>query len=215
MTLTGCLKHFAHALPPLAVESLVQGDRHCPPTPRVGLREGGEPEVDRRAAHRSTRVGRHPLTVAGNRQFRSERDHRRVDRHDAPADRESGRGAARQRVPRGRDCDRPACGQRGRRAAARGRRRGINGSASRPSSATMNGTRCAIRPATKATSRDSRSSLATTTLHFEAFAAAREAASWGRRSSASDPLPVSNSTNSAVSTRDSQADFRCSDPRRD
>ena len=30
----------------------------------------------------------------------------------------------------------------------------------------MNGTFCAIRPATKATSRDRRSSLATTTLHF-------------------------------------------------
>ena len=35
------------------------------------------------------------------------------------------------------------------------------GSASAPSSATMNGTRCAIRPAMKATSRESRSSLAT------------------------------------------------------
>ena len=36
----------------------------------------------------------------------------------------------------------------------------------------MKGTRWAIRPATKATSRDNRSSLATTTLHFAAFAAA-------------------------------------------
>jgi len=35
----------------------------------------------------------------------------------------------------------------------------MNGSASRPNSATMNGTRCAIRPATKATSRESRSSF--------------------------------------------------------
>jgi hypothetical protein len=51
----------------------------------------------------------------------------------------------------------------------------INGSASRPSSATMKGTRCAIRPATKATSRESRSSLATTTLHFAVFAAAKAA----------------------------------------
>ena len=42
----------------------------------------------------------------------------------------------------------------------------MNGSASRPSSATMKGTRWAIRPATKATSRERRSSLATTTLHF-------------------------------------------------
>ena len=47
----------------------------------------------------------------------------------------------------------------------------MNGSASRPSSATMNGTRCAIRPATKATSRDSRSSLETRTQHFAALAA--------------------------------------------
>jgi hypothetical protein len=35
----------------------------------------------------------------------------------------------------------------------------MNGSASTPSSATMNGTRCAIRPDTKATSRDTRSKL--------------------------------------------------------
>ena len=35
----------------------------------------------------------------------------------------------------------------------------MNGSASRPSSATMNGTHCAIRPATNGTSRDSRSSF--------------------------------------------------------
>ncbi len=33
--------------------------------------------------------------------------------------------------------------------------------------------------------------LATTTLHFEALAAARAAASWGRLSSASAPLPLS------------------------
>jgi hypothetical protein len=52
----------------------------------------------------------------------------------------------------------------------------MNGSASRPSSATMNGTRWAIRPTTKATSRESRSSLATTTLHFAAFAALKAAA---------------------------------------
>ena len=37
----------------------------------------------------------------------------------------------------------------------------MKGSASRPSSATMNGTRYAISPATNATSRDSRSSLET------------------------------------------------------
>ncbi len=42
----------------------------------------------------------------------------------------------------------------------------MKGSTSRASSATMNRTRWAIRPATKATSRDNRSSLATTTLHF-------------------------------------------------
>ena len=39
----------------------------------------------------------------------------------------------------------------------------MNGSASAPSSATRNGTRCAISPEMKATSRDSRSSLATMT----------------------------------------------------
>src|SRR5215216_6527042 len=49
----------------------------------------------------------------------------------------------------------------------------MNGSASRPSSATMNGTRCAISPETNATSRDSRSSLATRTLHLAFRAAAR------------------------------------------
>jgi hypothetical protein len=49
----------------------------------------------------------------------------------------------------------------------------------------MKGKRWAIRPATNATSRDSRSSLATT-LHFAAFAAASAAASWGRLSMASD-----------------------------
>src|SRR5713226_2662437 len=70
----------------------------------------------------------------------------------------------------------------------------MNGSASRPCSATMNGTLCAIRAATKATSRDRRSSLATTTLHFADLAAERAAASFGRRSRASAPLPVSAST---------------------
>src|SRR4051812_29052749 len=55
----------------------------------------------------------------------------------------------------------------------------MKGSASRPSSATMNGTRCAMRPATNATSRDSRSSFETRTLHLAVRAAARAAASWG------------------------------------
>ena len=73
----------------------------------------------------------------------------------------------------------------------------MNGSASRPSSATIKGTRWAIRPATKATSRENRSSLATTTLHFAAFAAANAAASCGRRSRASAPFPLSASINSA------------------
>jgi hypothetical protein len=81
----------------------------------------------------------------------------------------------------------------------------MKGSASRPNSATMNGTRWAIRPATKATSRDNRSSLATTTLHFLLFAAARAAASCGRLSSASAPLPLSNSTNSPQMAKDSAA----------
>jgi len=77
----------------------------------------------------------------------------------------------------------------------------MNGSASRPSSATMNGTRWAISPATNATSRDRRSSLETRTQHRAVLAAASAAASWGRRSSASAPLPVSASTNSAMILR--------------
>src|SRR4051812_15919578 len=74
----------------------------------------------------------------------------------------------------------------------------MNGSASRPSSATMNGTRCAIRPATKATSRESRSSFETRTQHLPWRAAASAAASCGHRSRASAPLPVSASTYSAM-----------------
>jgi hypothetical protein len=58
----------------------------------------------------------------------------------------------------------------------------MKGSASRPSSATMKGTRCAISPETKATSRESRSSLETRTLQRALRAAARAAASCGRRS---------------------------------
>ena len=46
----------------------------------------------------------------------------------------------------------------------------MNGSASAPSSATMKGTRCAMSPAIKATSRESRSSLATMTGHFAGLA---------------------------------------------
>src|SRR5258707_14541031 len=81
----------------------------------------------------------------------------------------------------------------------------MKGSASAPSSATMKGTRRAIRPATKATSRDRRSSLATTTLHFAAFAAASAAASWGRLSKASAPFPGLASTYSPAIVRDSLA----------
>jgi hypothetical protein len=61
----------------------------------------------------------------------------------------------------------------------------MKGSASRPSSATMNGTRCAINPATNATSRESLSSFETRTLHLALRAADNAAASWGLRSSAS------------------------------
>jgi hypothetical protein len=42
----------------------------------------------------------------------------------------------------------------------------MKGSASRPSSATMKGTRCAMSPDTNATSRESLSSLETSTLHL-------------------------------------------------
>src|SRR5438045_2916393 len=65
----------------------------------------------------------------------------------------------------------------------------MNGSASAPSSATTNDTRCAMSPEMNATSRDSRSSLATMTGHLPARLAASAAASWGRRSRASTPLP--------------------------
>jgi hypothetical protein len=53
------------------------------------------------------------------------------------------------------------------------------------------GTRCAINPLMKRTSRDKRSSFATTTEHFAVRARASAAASSGRRSSASAALPVS------------------------
>jgi len=56
----------------------------------------------------------------------------------------------------------------------------------------------AMRLAMKATSRESLSSLATTTGHFARRARSRAAASFGRRSRASWPLPVSISTNSAA-----------------
>ena len=49
-----------------------------------------------------------------------------------------------------------------------------------------------------ATSRLSRSSLATTTSHLAFLAAVSAAFSCGRRSSASAPLPVSTSVNSAM-----------------
>ena len=57
----------------------------------------------------------------------------------------------------------------------------MNGSTLRPSAQTMNGTRCAIRPAMNATSRDSRSNLATATSHFAFLAAFSAALSCGRR----------------------------------
>ena len=50
----------------------------------------------------------------------------------------------------------------------------------------------------KCTSRDSRSSLATTTEHFPLASVGEGSASCGRRSSASEPLPVSTSTCSAT-----------------
>src|SRR5262249_12044873 len=62
---------------------------------------------------------------------------------------------------------------------------------------TMNGTRRTIRLAMNATSRDNRSSFATATWHFAFFAAFSAARSCGLRSSASLPLPVSTSVNSA------------------
>jgi hypothetical protein len=59
------------------------------------------------------------------------------------------------------------------------------------------------RPAMKATSRDSRSSFATMTGHLPVLPAESAAASCGRRSRASAPLPVSTSVNSAMSAEPS------------
>src|SRR5271166_3369984 len=73
------------------------------------------------------------------------------------------------------------------------------GSTSGPRSATRNGILCAIRPLMKCTSLDSRSSLATAIGQENRKlrrASTKAAASCGRRSSASDPLPVSTSVNS-------------------
>src|ERR1700719_3266973 len=63
----------------------------------------------------------------------------------------------------------------------------MNGSASAPSSATMNGTREALKTEMKATSRDRRQSFATTTGAFALRAFASAAANCGRRSRASAP----------------------------
>ena len=55
----------------------------------------------------------------------------------------------------------------------------MKGSASAPSSATMNGTFCVMGPGFEATSRDNRSNLATMTGNLPAFrAAVSAAASW-------------------------------------
>jgi hypothetical protein len=84
------------------------------------------------------------------------------------------------------------------------------GSTSGPSSATRKGTRCAIRPEMKCTSRERRSSLATATEQRSARALANAAANCGRRSSASLPLPVSTSTNSATGSNPSSPANRAS-----
>ena len=75
--------------------------------------------------------------------------------------------------------------------------RTMNGYTSAPNSATRNGTRCTMSPAMKCTSRDNRSSLATSTGQSRRRAAARAAASYGLRSRASDPFQVSTSVNSS------------------
>src|SRR5271166_5442044 len=65
-----------------------------------------------------------------------------------------------------------------------------NGSTSAPSSATRNGTRCAMRPLMKCTSRERRSNFATTTGALPCRRASASAAeSCGRRSRASAPFP--------------------------
>ena len=75
-----------------------------------------------------------------------------------------------------------------------------NGSTSEPRSATRNGVLCAIKPLMKCTSRESLSSFETATGHALPLrrASARAAASCGRRSRASAPLPVSISTRSST-----------------
>jgi hypothetical protein len=80
----------------------------------------------------------------------------------------------------------------------------MSGSASGGRTATRNGTRCAIRPEMKCTSRDRRSSLATITGPRSRFACSSARASFGRRSSASAPLPVS------ISISKRPARIRCS-----
>jgi hypothetical protein len=69
----------------------------------------------------------------------------------------------------------------------------------------MNGTRCAISVAMKATSRLKRSSLATSTAHLAFLAGISAIASCGRLPSASAPLPVSISMNSPMISKPSAA----------
>src|SRR5436190_187539 len=92
---------------------LVQRNGNGAATPRKGIGKGGEPEVDRVAAHRAPGVGGDALAVAGDGHARPQRNHRRVDGDDAEADRKPGRRVAREGVARGGDGDRPRGGARG------------------------------------------------------------------------------------------------------
>ena len=78
-----------------------------------------------------------------------------------------------------------------------------------PSSATTNGTRVAMRPDMKATSRERRSSLAMQTDAPALRAALRAAASCGRRRAHRLPLPVSISVYSATISRPSALAKAC------
>src|SRR4051794_3785478 len=104
---------------------LVQGDRHRAAAPGPGLAEGREPEIDVVAPDGAARIGGDALAVAGDAQPRPERDHGRVDGHDAPADGEPGRRVAGEGVAGRADDDRSSatrCRDRG-----RGRRLGCGG----------------------------------------------------------------------------------------
>src|SRR5690348_4871681 len=83
----------------------------------------------------------------------------------------------------------------------------MNGSASAPSSATMNATRCAINPLMKCTSRDRRSSFATRIGHFCFRACASAAASCGRSEVQEYQVQIRDKVREEREARTSGVDF--------